>query len=238
MPARRSATCSVRSIIRSVITGSFFTPENVHSYQELYFEHLALSAESGLFDTLAHPDLIKNESPADWDFVRIRPHLERALDRIAATGVAMELNTSGVQKALPEMNPSPAQLSMMWERGIPVVIGADAHVPERVGDGYAKALRLLQQAGYSEVSYFLDRKRQTVPIQKALAQLQEPVSPGENEFREPVIERNSGPGCILLEVDPWCNHRACLKLCHFPALWLPAHHPAWARSSLFSRSAG
>jgi histidinol-phosphatase (PHP family) len=152
----------------------FYTGD-VQSYQELYFEHLALSAESGLFDTLAHPDLIKNESPADWNFKRIRPHLERALDRIAATGVAMELNTSGVMKALPEMNPSPAQLALMRERDIPVVIGADAHVPERVGDGYPKALRLLQQAGYAEVSYFLDRKRHTVPIQAALRQLEEMV---------------------------------------------------------------
>ena len=150
----------------------FYTGD-VHSYQELYYEHLALSAESGLFDTLAHPDLIKNESPADWDFARIRPHVARALDRIAATGVAMELNTSGAMKILPEMNPSPAQLAMMCERGIPVVIGADAHVPERVGDGYPKALRLLQQAGYSEVSYFLDRKRQTVAIPNALAQLED-----------------------------------------------------------------
>jgi histidinol-phosphatase (PHP family) len=149
----------------------FYTGD-VHSYQELYFEHLALSAESGLFDTLAHPDLIKNESPADWDFKRIRPHLERALDRIAATGVAMELNTSGVLKALPQMNPSPAQLSLMCERGIPVVIGADAHVPQRVGDGYLEALRLLQRAGYSEVSYFLDRKRHAVPVQAALQQLE------------------------------------------------------------------
>ncbi|MGL5017346.1 MAG: histidinol-phosphatase [Luteolibacter sp.] len=152
----------------------FYTGD-VYSYQKLYFEHLALSAESGLFDTLAHPDLIKNESPADWDFRRIRPHLERALDRIAATGVAMELNTSGVMKALPEMNPSPAQLSLMWERGIPVVIGADAHVPHRVGDGYPKALRLLQRTGYEEVSYFLDRKRHTVPIEAALRQLAEVV---------------------------------------------------------------
>jgi histidinol-phosphatase (PHP family) len=154
----------------------FYTGD-VHSYQELYFEHLALSAESGLFDTLAHPDLIKNESPADWDFKRIRPHLERALDRIAETGVAMELNTSGVLKALPQMNPSPAQLSLMRERGIPVVIGADAHVPERVGDGYPEALRLLRQAGYGEVSYFLDRKRHTVPVDAALRQLEEVAVP-------------------------------------------------------------
>jgi histidinol-phosphatase (PHP family) len=145
---------------------------DLHRYQELYFEHLALSAESGLFDTLAHPDLIKNESPEGWDFSRIRPFLERALDRIAATGVAMELNTSGVQKALPEMNPSPAQLRLMCERGIPVVIGADAHVPSRVGDAYPQALRLMQKAGYSEVSFFLDRQRQEVSIEMALAQLE------------------------------------------------------------------
>ena len=151
----------------------FYTGD-VLSYQELYFEHLALSAESGLFDTLAHPDLIKNESPADWDFERLRPVIERALDRIAATGVAMELNTSGVQKDLPEMNPSPSQLALMRERGIPVVIGADAHIPERVGDGYVTALGLLESAGYQEVSFFIDRQRQSVPIQAARDSLHVP----------------------------------------------------------------
>ena len=148
----------------------FYTGE-IFSYQKLYYDHLALSAESGLFDTLSHPDLIKNESPADWDFKRLRPTIEHALDRIAATGVAMELNTSGVQKALPEMNPSPSQLALMHERGIPVVIGADAHVARRVGDGYITALRLLESAGYNDVSYFIDRKRQTVPITAALESL-------------------------------------------------------------------
>jgi histidinol-phosphatase (PHP family) len=144
---------------------------DLEAYQETYYEHLAMSAESGLFDTLAHPDLIKNEEPARWNFGKVRPLVERALDRIAATGVAMELNTSGLMKALPEMNPSPGQLRLMGERGIPVVIGADAHVPARVGDGYATALRMLQAAGYAEVSYFLERKRRTVPIAEALASL-------------------------------------------------------------------
>jgi histidinol-phosphatase (PHP family) len=95
----------------------------------------------------------------------------RALDRIAATGVAMELNTSGLFKALPEMNPSPSQLALMSERDIPVVLGADAHVPRRVADGYPMALRMLQAAGYKEISYFLDRRRRAVPIVDALASL-------------------------------------------------------------------
>jgi histidinol-phosphatase (PHP family) len=72
-----------------------------------------------------------------------------------------------VQKALPEMNPSPSMLAMMRERGIPVVIGADAHIPERVGDGYLAALSLLESAGYAELAFFLDRKRHSVPISAA-----------------------------------------------------------------------
>ncbi len=140
-------------------------------YQQTYFEHLAQAAETGLFDTLAHPDLVKNEAPAHWNFERIQPHIERALDRIAATGVAMELNTSGVQKAIAEINPGPRMLALIRSRGIPVVIGADAHRPGRVGDGYADALRTLQGLGFAEVSFFLDRRRQTVPIAAALASL-------------------------------------------------------------------
>jgi histidinol-phosphatase (PHP family) len=146
-------------------TGDWF------AYQQVYFDHLARAAETGLYDTIAHPDLIKNESPRDWDFVRIQPFIERALDRIAKTGVAMELNTSGVNKMIREINPSPTMLGLMRARGIPVVIGADAHQPHRVADGYAGALRTLASAGYGEVSFFLDRKRQTVPIADALASL-------------------------------------------------------------------
>ena len=140
-------------------------------YQQTYFQHLAESAETGLYDTLAHPDLVKNEAPAEWDLRRIQPYIERALDRIAATGVAMELNTSGRQKAIPEFNPSLPMLGLMHARGIPVVLGADAHAVRRVGADYGDALRTLQAAGYTEVSFFLDRKRQTVLISDALASL-------------------------------------------------------------------
>jgi len=150
-------------------TGDFF------AYQQLYFEHLAQAAESRLFDTLAHPDLVKNENPREWQFGRIQPYIERALDRIGATGVAMELNTSGLQKALPEMNPGRSMLELMHARGIPVVIGADAHRPDRVGDNYTGALRILRSVGYQEINFFLDRKRQTVSIADALASLGAPA---------------------------------------------------------------
>ena len=152
-------------------TGDFF------AYQQTYFEHLAESAETGLFDTLAHPDLVKNEAPHEWDFARIRPSIERALDRIARTGVAMELNTSGLNKALAEMNPGPRMLEMIRDRGIPVVLGADAHLPSRVADRYEDALRLLADLGFRTVSLFLERRRKEVPIAEALASLRPAAEP-------------------------------------------------------------
>jgi len=136
-----------------------------------YFEHLALAAETKLFDSISHPDLVKNIVPSKWDAALIIDDIRRALDRIAAAGCAMELNTSGLNKDVPEMNPGMAILREMKARDIPVVIGADAHVPQRVGDRFKEALGLLEEAGYSKVSFFLDRKRQDLNIEDALVSL-------------------------------------------------------------------
>lgn len=166
-----SVHMQVREYRERYFTGDWF------AYQQLYFQHQAEAAETGLFDTISHPDLVKNESPSEWHWTRIELFAARALDRIAATGVAMEINTSGLQKALPEFNPGLSMLELMHARGIPVVLGADAHIPERVAADYSGALHALQSAGYTEVSFFLDRQRQSVPITAALDSLRVPEKP-------------------------------------------------------------
>ena len=148
----------------------YWQPEEFE-VQQTYFNLLAQSAETGLFDSLAHPDLIKNVTTKVWSPNAIMDDIRHALDRIAATGVAMELNTSGVNKTISEMNPFPAMLKEMCQRNIPVTLGADAHEPDRVADGYEIALQLLLECGFSHVSFFLERKRHEVLIQDALASL-------------------------------------------------------------------
>lgn len=149
---------------------AFFNGDMV-AFEKQYFSHLAESAETGLFDSLAHPDLVKNAAPDEWSFSIRQDEIATALDRIAATGVAMELNTSGINKDYPEMNPGPEMLAMMVERDIPVVVGSDSHVPTRVGDGFATALRTLREIGYRQVSVFKKRQRQDIDISAALASL-------------------------------------------------------------------
>ncbi len=153
----------------------FFSPEykarfwkgDVMEFYKTYFGHVADSAETGLFDTLAHPDLVKNFYPEQYDFARLQDSIEEALDRIAKTGVAMELNTSGMHKKYPEMNPGPQMLALMHARGIPVVLGSDSHVPRRVSADFSYACDLLEEAGYQKVSYFLERKRYDVSLADA-----------------------------------------------------------------------
>jgi len=145
--------------------------DDLMEVQRTYFRLLAKSAETGLFDSIAHPDLIKNFTSEAWDPTRMLDDICPALDRIAATGVAMELNTSGVNKTVSEMNPFPAMLAEMRVRGIPVTLGADAHVAQRVADGYETAMRLLENSGYTHVNFFLQRERQEVAIEDALASL-------------------------------------------------------------------
>ena len=85
--------------------------------------------------------------------------------------MAMELNTSGLQKAYPEMNPGSAMLEMMAAREIPVVIGSDAHRSRRVAEDFEFALDALRHAGYETVNYFHERKRVELLISDVEASL-------------------------------------------------------------------
>ncbi len=142
------------------------------AFQRTYFEHLAMAAETGLFDALSHPDLVKIVEPQAWQVERVMDTIRAALDRIAVTGIAMELNTSGLHKPYPEMNPGREMLAEMHRRNIPVVLGADAHTPQRVAADYKAAMDILADIGYTKINIFLNRQRQEIDLPTAKASLQ------------------------------------------------------------------
>jgi histidinol-phosphatase (PHP family) len=130
-----------------------------------YFETLAAAARSGLFDILAHPDLVKI-----WGADRPAPagdprrYYEPALEAIAETGIAVEVSTAGLRKPVGEIYPSPAFLAGAVEAGAPVALSSDAHVPEHIGYGYERALELLDATGVRELAVFERRARRLEPI--------------------------------------------------------------------------
>ena len=101
---------------------------DVVEFQRGYFGHLADAAETGLFDCLAHPDIVKVMTARDYEFDRVVEAVDAALGRIKRSGVAMEMNTSGwIKQGFPEVNPGPEMLKMMAAHAIPVVVGSDSH---------------------------------------------------------------------------------------------------------------
>ena len=130
-----------------------------------YFEAVAASARTGLFDVIAHPDLVKY-----WGDPRRRPagdlrrYYEPAVEAIAEMDLAVELSTAGLRKPAGELYPAPAFLEMCAAAGVPVALSSDAHRPEDVGAGYGTALELLDALGVSELCTFERRARELRPI--------------------------------------------------------------------------
>jgi histidinol-phosphatase (PHP family) len=132
-----------------------------------YFETVAESARSGLFDIIAHPDLVKiwgREHPERVPERDPRFYYEPTIEAIAEAGVAVEVSTAGLRKPVKEIYPAPAFLSMCLEAAVPLALSSDAHRPEDVGDSYEQALELLEQLGASELSVFERRVRRSAPI--------------------------------------------------------------------------
>ena len=145
--------------------------DDATAFFKQYYKHLAEAAKTGLFDCLSHPDIVKNVAPSQWILddvmIQVMEEVCSTLDVVAKTGMAMELNTSGVNKSISEMNPGVPILKRMHECNIPIVVGADAHKPERVGDGYLDAYDILESVGYTHVNFFLNREMQSVSIEDA-----------------------------------------------------------------------
>jgi histidinol-phosphatase (PHP family) len=130
-----------------------------------YFLTLGEAARTGLFDILAHPDLVKMWGPRrpvpDGD---LRRFYELAMDGIAESQIAIEVSTAGLRKPVAELYPARAFLEMCIDAGCPVALSSDAHVPGDIGRDYDRALELLDDAGVRELAVFERRERRLEPI--------------------------------------------------------------------------
>jgi histidinol-phosphatase (PHP family) len=139
--------------------------QSAESVWERYFATVGDAARSGLFDILAHPDLVKywgRAHPApEGDLGRF---YELALAGIAESGIAVEVSTAGLRKPVGELYPAAEFLRLCVQTGAPIALSSDAHRPQDVGAGYDRALAALAAAGVRELSVFERRERRLAPI--------------------------------------------------------------------------
>jgi histidinol-phosphatase (PHP family) len=125
-----------------------------------YFETLAEAARSGLYDILAHPDLIKywgDQRPSPQRDPRF--HYEPAIEAIAESGIAVEVSTAGLRKPVGELYPSGAFVEMCLDAGAVFSLSSDAHVPEDIGYEYEATVETMRGWGIDRIAVFEQRER-------------------------------------------------------------------------------
>lgn len=125
-----------------------------------YFRHLRDGAQSGRYDSMSHPDVIRTYGvvghfePREHEEV-IRDFLQAVVDE----DICMEVNTSGLNKGDFEVHPDPVILDWASEMGVKLTIGSDSHLPQSVGQHFDRILSLLREKGFTDLHYFRERQR-------------------------------------------------------------------------------
>jgi histidinol-phosphatase (PHP family) len=135
---------------------------NVDDVWRRYYETLVEAAATGAFDVVAHLDL-----PKKWGY---RPAADlselehEALAAIVAAGLAIEINTSGLDRSpVGEMYPAPDLLARAHRAGIPFTFGSDAHGVGELASCFDEAAALARGAGYDSYLRLSDRRPVALP---------------------------------------------------------------------------
>ena len=134
-----------------------------HEAWRRYFVWLRNAARSGLFDTLAHPDLVKHHG-ARADAEAVQWLHEETADAIEAAGVCLEISSAGLHKPVGELYPDRPLLEACRARNVPITLASDAHVPENVGRDLDRVVELARSAGYETLTVFEGRGRRQEPL--------------------------------------------------------------------------
>ncbi len=121
-----------------------------------YFQAIKKGIKTGLFDNVAHLDLIKQPGYPVLD--KNREDVEEIIDLCLERDMSMEINTSGRRKEIGEYYPSHDIIRVMIEKGVHLTVGSDAHEPAHVGLFFEDIEELLEGFSHSRLVRYSGRK--------------------------------------------------------------------------------
>jgi histidinol-phosphatase (PHP family) len=132
-----------------------------------YFDLVARSAATGMFDIIGHPDLIKKFGQrAPEGSKRVDKAESLMLEAVKASETVLEISSAGLRKPVGEIYPHIRIVEKAVAMGIPFCFGSDAHAPVEVGHGMDACLDILQSYGVREVVAFEKRQRRMIGIRE------------------------------------------------------------------------
>lgn len=127
---------------------------------DCYFRHLIDGVQSGRYDSMSHPDVIRTYGVVS-DFIPENHEevIREFLTAIVEQDICMEVNTSGLNKGAYAVHPDPLILDWASELGVKLTMGSDSHRPDSIGQHFDWIQPLLYKKGFSDLHYFRGRKR-------------------------------------------------------------------------------
>jgi histidinol-phosphatase (PHP family) len=140
----------------------FYEGKSIDRLFESYFDSVIAAVASGLFDIIAHCDLIRiyGYKPSS----DLEPLYRKLAKTMQKHDVAFEVNTNGRNRPLADFYPDRRFLHIFREENVPVCVNSDAHMPSRVGQYFEEAYELLRYIGFTEMAVFDKRVRRMVPF--------------------------------------------------------------------------
>lgn len=117
-----------------------------------YYENVKACIASGMFNFIAHIDLIRNFVPNYLP--KFTKTIDDIIELLARYKMPTEINTSGFRKGLNAGFPEQAILNKMSENNIPVFISDDAHDTKSIGENFSTAAECLRKSGIKQYSIY------------------------------------------------------------------------------------
>lgn len=148
---------------------SFFSERRVEEALDTLFVEFRGAIESGLFDVMAHSDYFRKHlhltrpESAKWE--EYGTAVYEAIDSLRCYDVGVEVNSSGWRHGINDAYPIKGFLEAMKEVGVEkVTVGSDSHSVEGLGVDTVKALKRLEEAGYTHICTFEDRRNRKISL--------------------------------------------------------------------------
>lgn len=136
---------------------------SVAEMQRCYFDSLGELVATLEPEVVGHIDLIRKFDGMEVSIApEVLPNLDRTLEVIAETGSRLDVNSGAYRPRMSPVYPLPEILLRARKMGIGVTLGDDGHGVKNVGEGLDECMRVIAQAGYSEVDYLSRRDGKVV----------------------------------------------------------------------------
>ena len=134
----------------------FYVGKDKATAYHKYFAAMAVEAEVGDFDVLAHIDYICRAAPYDdpeIDYATFKEDIDKVLKIVIERGKVLELNTRrlNTRRSLKELVPVYSRYKELG--GKYVTIGSDAHKVEAVGNYFELAIKLARELELVTVTF-------------------------------------------------------------------------------------